>query len=113
MIAFIHQKTSVILPVDIQQQRTEGAQLLGRHGHAVDAAGGADKVFHMIPMLYPERFALMDTMDDIVMNFVGGFLLFVILCFFPYRHRGKNDINAKIELELRAAEAAREAAVNK
>lgn len=77
--------------------------------NAIDAAGGADKVFHMIPMLYPERFALMDTMDDIVMNFVGAFLLYAILCIYPYRHRGKNDINAKIELENRAAEAAREA----
>ena len=79
--------------------------------NAVDAAGGADKVFHIIPMLYPERFALMDTMDDIVMNFVGAFLLYAILCIFPYRHRGKNDINAKIELEIRAEEAAREAAM--
>lgn len=68
--------------------------------NAADAAGGADKVFHLIPMLYPERFALMDTMDDIIMNFIGAFIMYVVLCIFPYRHRGKNDINKKIEAQL-------------
>ncbi len=79
--------------------------------NAVEAAGGDPaKVFHMIPMLDPSRFALMDTMDDIVMNFVGGILMYIILCVIPYRHRGKNDINLRIEAELReAAEAAAKA----
>ena len=72
--------------------------------NAVSAAGGEDKVFHMIPMLDPSRFALMDTMGDIVMNFVGGFLMYAVLIIFPYRHRGKNNINLRIEAELRQAQ---------
>ena len=73
---------------------------------ALDAAGGdPSKIFHMIPINDISRFALMDTMGDIILNFIGGFLMFAFLSFFPYRHRGKNDINAKIE-QMNAEEAA-------
>ena len=72
--------------------------------NALDAAGGdLDKIFHLIPMLHIERFALMDTMDDIILNFIGGLALYAILCAFPYRHRGKNDINRLIEAQNSAA----------
>ena len=65
---------------------------------ALDAAGGdPSKIFHMIPILDISRFALMDTMGDIILNFIGGFLMYLFLCIYPYRHRGKNDINLKIE----------------
>ena len=68
---------------------------------ALDAAGGqADKIFQMIPMNDPSRFALMDTMGDIILNFIGGFIFFAVLRAYPYRHRGKNDINKQIEAEL-------------
>ena len=71
---------------------------------ALDAAdGNADKIFQLFPMNDISRFALMDTMGDIVLNFIGGFLMFAFLCIFPYRHRGENDINRKIEL-MNAAE---------
>ncbi len=68
--------------------------------NAIDSVGGdPNKIFHLFPMLNEMRFALMDTMGDIVLNFIGGLILYAVLCFFPYRHRGKNDINALIERE--------------
>ena len=68
--------------------------------NAVIAAGGPEKVFHLLPPLYQERFALMDTMDDIILNFVGAFILYIFLVVHPYRHKGKNDINRIIEEQL-------------
>ena len=48
----------------------------------------------------------MDTMGDIILNFIGAFTIYIILCFIPYRHRGKNDINVKIEEMQRKSEQA-------
>ena len=66
-----------------------------------EAGGKIENIFCMFPFsdmeLFAQRFPLMDTMCDIVMNFIGGFIMFAVLRFFPYRHRGKNDINALIE----------------
>lgn len=68
--------------------------------NAIDEAGGVEKIFSMFKFddldLFIQRFPLMDTMSDIVMNFIGGLIMFAILYFFPYRHRGKNDINRLI-----------------
>lgn len=65
---------------------------------ALESAGGdPDKIFHLFPLFDVSRFALMDTMGDIVLNFVGGMIMYLILCAFPYRHKGKNDINRQIE----------------
>ncbi len=72
------------------------------------ANGDPSKVFHLIPltpeMLEMGRFALMDTMEDIILNFIGGLIMYAILCAFPYRHRGKNDVNARILRETQAQE---------
>lgn len=65
---------------------------------ALEAAGGdPSKIFHLFPVGDPSRFALMDTMGDIVLNFVGGFAMYIVLCIIPYNHRGRHDINARIE----------------
>ena len=74
---------------------------------ALDTVGGdIQRIFQMIPIKDPElfskRFPLMDTMADIIMNFVGGVVMYVILRFVPYRHRGKGDINRQIEAETAA-----------
>lgn len=79
--------------------------------NAIDAAGGRiENIFQMFPNADPDvfrmRFALMDTMGDIVMNFVGGFIMYAILCAYPYRHRGENDVNRQIEASLAAEPAA-------
>lgn len=72
-----------------------------------EAGGNAENIFQMFPIADPEvfraRFPLMDTMGDIVMNFVGGFIMYAVLRLFPYRHRGKDDVNRQIEL-MNAAE---------
>ena len=60
------------------------------------AGGDPDKIFHLFPVEDPMRFALMDTMGDIVLNFIGAFIMYGVLCLIPYRHRGKNDVNAQI-----------------
>ena len=80
---------------------------------AIDTVGGrVEDIFQMFPIhdmaLFAQRFPLMDTMADIVMNFVGGIIMYVILCVIPYRHRGKGDINALIEREATAAAGQKE-----
>ncbi|MDR1465568.1 MAG: hypothetical protein LBJ11_09775 [Oscillospiraceae bacterium] len=42
---------------------------------------------------WEHRFALMDTMGDIIMNTAGGVLFIVPLRIFPYHHRGPNNLN--------------------
>lgn len=70
---------------------------------ALDAAGGDPaKIFHLFPIDDISRFALMDTMGDIILNFIGAFAFYIILCAFPYRHRGEKDINKLISEELQA-----------
>lgn len=69
--------------------------------NAIDQAGGIENVFSMFKFddmeLFERRFPLMDTMSDIVMNFVGGFIMYFVVRFCPYRHKGKGDINRLIE----------------
>lgn len=60
------------------------------------AGGDPDKIFHLFPVEDPMRFALMDTMGDIVLNFIGAFIMYGVLCIIPYRHKGKLDVNAMI-----------------
>ncbi|MBQ7542286.1 MAG: hypothetical protein IJT44_08380 [Clostridia bacterium] len=77
---------------------------------ALETAGGDWKnIFQMFPIrdyeVFKMRFALMDTMCDIVMNFVGGIIMYVILRIWPYRHRGDGDVNRRIELDEAAARA--------
>lgn len=48
---------------------------------------------NVIPELDPMRWALIDTMEDIVCNTVGAVLAWVILKINPYHHKGKNNVN--------------------
>ncbi len=70
---------------------------------AIDEAGGLENVFMLIP-LEPERlearFALMDTMEDTILNGIGAIVMYIILRIKPYRHKGPNNINKIIEDEL-------------
>lgn len=69
--------------------------------NALAAAGNdPDKIFHLFPVDNLMRFALMDTMGDIILNFIGAFIMYIILCFVPYRHRGKGDVNRIIQNEI-------------
>ncbi len=51
------------------------------------------KVNTLIPPIVLERWPIMDTMGDIVLNTVGAFVAYIILKIFPYRHRGANNVN--------------------
>ena len=39
------------------------------------------------------RWALMDTMEDLICNTLGGVLAYVALLVWPYHHKGKNNVN--------------------
>ncbi len=39
------------------------------------------------------RWALMDTMEDIVCNTIGGVIVYVMLMVWPYHHTGKRNVN--------------------
>ncbi len=49
---------------------------------------------NIIPELDPTRYALMDTMEDIVFNTLGGVAVYIFLRVNPYHHKGKNNVNA-------------------
>lgn len=51
---------------------------------------------NVIPELDPMRWALMDTMEDIVCNTVGAAAAWVILKCKPYHHTGKRNVNLQI-----------------
>lgn len=63
-------------------------------------AEGTPKAATLFAAKYTERWAIMDTMGDIVLNSIGAIVAWVVLKFFPYHHKGKNDVNKQIENEL-------------
>lgn len=63
-------------------------------------AEGTPKEATLFAAKFQERWPLMDTMGDIVLNSIGAFVAWVVLKFFPYHHKGKNDINKAILVEL-------------
>ena len=60
-------------------------------------AEGTPKALTLFDPCFPERWPLMDTMADTVLNTVGAVISFIFLKIFPYRHRGKNDLNKEFE----------------
>ena len=42
---------------------------------------------------YQIRWAIMDTMEDIICNTIGGAVVYVVLLIWPYHHTGKNNVN--------------------
>lgn len=65
---------------------------------AIANADFADKVTLTVADLkYYLRMSLMDTMSDTVCNAVGGIVGFIIIKIYPYRHKGKNDVNKLFE----------------
>lgn len=51
----------------------------------------------LIPAIDNGRFAIMDTMTDIVVSTVGAFTGLLIINIFPYRHRGKYKYDFEFE----------------
>lgn len=61
---------------------------------------GGVKLATIFNPVYYERWPLMDTMGDIVLNTTGAVVGWIILKFFPFHHKGKNDVNKEIEASL-------------
>ena len=65
-------------------------------------AEGTPKEATLFAAKFPERWPIMDTMGDIVLNSIGAVVAWVVLKIFPFHHKGKNDVNKLIEDELKA-----------
>lgn len=68
-----------------------------------EAGGNVEDVFMLIPLdaeRFEARFAIMDTMGDMILNTIGAVPMYLFLRFCPYRHMGPNNINKMIEEEL-------------
>ena len=55
---------------------------------------------NIIPALTDERFALMDTMEDTISNTVGIVIVMIVLKIFPYNHKGKRNVDDRIDALL-------------
>jgi hypothetical protein len=65
-----------------------------------ELAQGTPKEATIFDPVYHERWSLMDTMDDIILNTVGAIVAWIGLKIYPYHHKGKNDVNKQIEVDL-------------
>lgn len=52
---------------------------------------------NVIPALDPMRYALIDTMEDIICNTIGAVLAWVLMKCCPYHHKGKHNVNLLFE----------------
>lgn len=61
-----------------------------------DLAVGTQKQATLFDPKYPERWPIMDTMADTVLNAAGAGIGWLVLKIFPFHHKGENDINKQI-----------------
>ncbi len=66
-------------------------------------AEGTPKEATLFDPIYAERWPIMDTMGDIILNSVGALVAWVGLKIYPFLHKGKNDTN-KLVAEMIVAE---------
>lgn len=52
------------------------------------------------------RWPIMDIMGDMVLNVIGAALGYLVLLVYPYRHKGKKNINLELEVAEKEAAAA-------
>lgn len=52
-------------------------------------AAGTPKSLTLFDPCFPERWPLMDTMADTVLNTIGAAIAFIFLKIYPYRHKGR------------------------
>ena len=53
--------------------------------------------------VYNARYAVIDTMEDIIFNTLGAVAAYIFLKIKPYWHKGKNDVNAMFANEKETA----------
>ena len=56
---------------------------------SIEMAKGTPKEATLFDPVYTDRWAIMDTMADIVMNTAGAFISYIIIRIYPYRHKGR------------------------
>ena len=61
---------------------------------------GTNPIPNIIPHLNDARFALMDTMEDTICNTLGTVIVMIFLKFFPYNHKGKHNVDDRIDALL-------------
>lgn len=69
---------------------------------SLELAQGTPKALTLFDPIKPERWPLMDTMADIVLNTVGAVVSYIFLRIYPYRHKGRfkmKDLEAKTAAE--------------
>ena len=69
---------------------------------SLELAQGTPKALTLFDPIKPERWPLMDTMADIVLNTVGAVASYIFLRIYPYRHKGRfkmKDLEAKTAAE--------------
>ena len=64
---------------------------------SLELALGTPKELTLFDPIVPERWPIMDTMADIVLNSVGALLSYIFIKFVPYRHKGKNALEFEKE----------------
>ena len=75
----------------------EGIEGIAKAGDAqhwnLAAALGTPKEQTLINPVFEVRWPIMDTMADIILNTIGALTAVIALRIYPYRHKGKNNIN--------------------
>lgn len=66
---------------------------------SLELAQGTPKMQTLFDPVYPDRWPIMDTMADIVLNSIGALVSFIYIKINPYRHKGKNDITPLLKEE--------------
>ena len=69
---------------------------------SLELAQGTPKMQTLFDPIYPDRWPIMDTMADIVLNSIGALVSFIYIKINPYRHKGKNDITPLLKEEKEA-----------
>ncbi len=69
-----------------------------------ELAQGTPKEATLFDPVYAGRWAIMDTMGDIVLNSVGALVAWVGLKIYPFLHKGKRDTNKEVAEMLKAEE---------
>ena len=77
-----------------------------------ELAQGTPKEGTLFPSVYPERWAIMDTMDDIVLNTIGAIVAWIILKIFPYHHSKKHNVNDEVAAMIKEEELQEKETVN-
>ncbi len=67
---------------------------------SIALAQGTAKINTLFDPIVQDRWAIMDTMGDIVLNTIGAVTAYIFLNIYPYRHKGKYKFEYEIESNI-------------